>query len=84
MLPPGVGADKRGEAAIGDGGAAVGALASGTNSAAPRLKVLFVSPSLELRESTVATLREAGHRVSSASGEAGARGGGVREFEGQW
>lgn len=69
MPPHGGGAEKRGEAAAGGdaGAAAVSGGALAMNSAAPRLKVLVVSPSSELRESTVATLREAGHRVSSAN-----------------
>jgi len=44
----------------GDQGEGMEAIAA---SASPRLKVLVVSPSAELRNSTVATLREAGHKV---------------------
>ena len=55
-----------------DGRAAVGAHAGDV--ATPVLKVLVVSPSSELRISTVAMLRLAGHKVSCAIESAGARG----------
>ena len=72
------GGERRGEATANGGGDGDGARAlagCSANSATPRLKILVVSPSSDIREETVATLQAAGHRVSCAGGDACARGG---------